>query len=256
MSTHGTDINAPLSFAGPDGPAPRATIIVIPGRGEAPAVYTRLGSRLASDAYPVHVVDDPTVDAQVTRAQIASVLSAPGRPEPAVLVGSDTGALFAAGLTASGEATHIGGLILAGLPVPDAPAGAPGDWTDELDARSTCPTHRGRISDGELVRAGALYEPLPEGWSERAALDRIGTPILGLHGQEDPISPLEEAREAYVGVPEAELVSIAGAPHDVLNDKTHRTVAATTVLWLERLRDDPAGLAPLARIELAGVDVA
>jgi alpha-beta hydrolase superfamily lysophospholipase len=254
MSTNGTDINAPLSFDGPEGPAPRATIIVIPGRGESPAVYTRLGSRLAADAYPVQVVDDPTVDANITRAQISAVLSAPGRPEPAVLVGSDTGALFAAGLIASGEATHIGGLILAGLPVPDTSAEAPGDWEGEMDARSTCPTHRGRISDGELVRAGALYEPVADGWFERAALDRVGVPVLGLHGQEDPISPLEEVREIYASTPEAELVSIAGAPHDVLNDKTHRTVAATTVLWLERLRDD-RGLAPLARVELAGVDV-
>jgi pimeloyl-ACP methyl ester carboxylesterase len=252
MSTNGTDINAPLSFDGPEGPAPRATIIVIPGRGEAPAVYTRLGSRLAADAYPVHVVNDPTVDAELTRAQIAAVLSAPGRPEPAVLVGSDTGALFAAGLTASGEATHIGGLVLAGLPVPDASMEAASDWEGELNARSTCPTHRGRISDGELVRPGALFEPVPDGWFERAALDRVGVPILGLHGQEDPISPLEEVRDAYASAPEAELVSIAGAPHDVLNDKTHRTAAATVVLWLERLREG----GPIASRELAGVDVA
>jgi alpha-beta hydrolase superfamily lysophospholipase len=255
MSSTGHQAPAPLTFDGPEGPAPRATVIVVPGRGEQPAVYTRLGTRLAADAYPVHVVADPTVDESVTRDQIDALLSAPGRPEPAVLVGSDTGALFAAGLIASGEATDVGALVLAGLPVADAAVTAAGDWEDELNARSTCPTHRGRISDGELVRAGALYEPVPAGWSERAVLDRISVPVLGLHGQEDPISPLEEARELYAAAPEAELVSIAGAPHDVLNDKTHRTVAATTVLWLERLREGNA-LAPLARLELAGVDVA
>jgi hypothetical protein len=32
------------------------------------------------------------------------------------------------------------------------------------------------------------------------------------------------------------LVTIAGGRHDVLNDVTHRTVAATIVLFLERLR--------------------
>ncbi len=37
-------------------------------------------------------------------------------------------------------------------------------------------------------------------------------------------------------MPRAELVSITGAPHDVLNDQTHRTAAATVVLFLERLR--------------------
>jgi alpha-beta hydrolase superfamily lysophospholipase len=247
--------DAVLSFDGPEGPAPRATVIVVPGRGEQPGVYTRFGTRLAADAYPVHVVNDPVGREALVRAQIAAVLGAPGRPEPAVLVGSDTGALFAAGLLASGEATHVAGLVLAGLPVPEAPEPAANGWDGELDARSTCPTHRGRINDGELVRAGALYEPVPDGWFERATLDRVGVPILGLHGQEDPISPLEAVRDAYAGAVEAELVSIAGAPHDVLNDRTHRTVAATTVLWLERLREQN-GLAPLATRELVGVDVA
>jgi alpha-beta hydrolase superfamily lysophospholipase len=255
MSASAHPTPAPLSFAGPDGPAPRATIVVVPGRGEQPAVYTRFASRLAVDAYPVHVIADPVADPELARAQLAAVLAAPGRPEPVVLVGSDTGALFAAGITASGEATDIAGLVLAGLPAADAPTGGAESWEGELDARSTCPTHRGRISDGELVRPGALFEPVPAGWFERATLDRITVPILGLHGQEDPISPLDWAREAYAAAPEAELISIAGCPHDVLNDKTHRTVAASIVLWLERLRDGN-GLAPLARTELAGVDVA
>ncbi len=254
MTTHAKSDHAPLSFDGPEGPAPRATIIVVPGRGERPAVYTRFGSRLAADAYPVHVVSDPVEDEALVRQQIDAVLSAPGRPQLAVLVGSDTGALFAAGLVAGGDAPDVGGLVLAGLPSADAPVAAAGDWEGELDARSTCPTHRGRISD-ELVRPGALYEPVPSGWYERAGLDRVGVPILGLHGQEDPIAPLEEARDAYASAPEAELVSIAGCPHDVLNDKTHRTVAATTVLWLERLREGN-GLATVATLELAGVDVA
>jgi pimeloyl-ACP methyl ester carboxylesterase len=251
MSSNGNDTDQPLHFDGPEGPAPRATIIVVPGRGEQPAVYTRLGSRLAADAYPVDVVASPSEDEALTRRQIAAILATPGRPEPAVLVGSDTGALFAAGLIASGEATNVGALVLAGLPVPDASASA-GDWEGELDARSTCPTHRGRISDPELVRPGALYEPIANEWFDRAQLDRVSLPVLGLHGQEDPISPLEDVREVYASAAEAELVSIAGAPHDVLNDKTHRTVAATTVLWLERLREG----APIARAELTGVDVA
>jgi pimeloyl-ACP methyl ester carboxylesterase len=255
VSTHGTDNDAALSFAGPEGPAPRATIIVVPGRGEQPAVYARFGARLATDAYPVQVVGDPTADAALTRGQIEAILATPGRPEPAVLVGSDTGALFAAGLVASGEVTGVGALVLAGLPVPEAPVSVGDDWEGELNARSTCPTHRGRISDGELVRAGAIYQPVPDGWFERAALDRVGVPVLGLHGQEDPISPLEDAREVYSAAPDVELISIVGAPHDVLNDKTHRTVAASTVLWLERLREGNS-LAPLARLELAGVDVA
>ena len=62
--------------------------------------------------------------------------------------------------------------------------------------------------------------------------DVSGIPSLGLHGEDDSISPLADARDRYPGL----LVTIAGGRHDVLNDVTHRTVAATIVLFLERLR--------------------
>jgi hypothetical protein len=42
-------------------------------------------------------------------------------------------------------------------------------------------------------------------------------------------------------------VTIAGGRHDVLNDVTHRTVAATIILFLERLRLG-ADLPEIARV--------
>ena len=33
----------------PDGLMPRGTVVVVPGRGEVPAVYERFGRRLAAD---------------------------------------------------------------------------------------------------------------------------------------------------------------------------------------------------------------
>jgi pimeloyl-ACP methyl ester carboxylesterase len=67
--------------------------------------------------------------------------------------------------------------------------------------------------------------------------------VLGLHGEDDVISPLAEAGVLYPGT----LVTIAGGRHDVLNDVTHRTVAATVVLFLERLRLG-AGLPVIATV--------
>jgi alpha-beta hydrolase superfamily lysophospholipase len=61
-------------------------------------------------------------------------------------------------------------------------------------------------------------------------------PVLGLHGAADAVSPLAADRERYAAAPRAELVSIAGGRHDALNDITHRTAAATVILFLERLR--------------------
>lgn len=249
-----TSVTPVVSFLEPAELKARGTVVVVPGRGERPEVYRRFGGRISFDAYRVHVVCDPTIDAGRTQRQIEeSIAAAPG-PRPVTVVGSDTGALFAAGLVAEREISGVDGLILAGLPTAVAAPGAADSWDDELEDRTTCPTHRGRISDS-LVTPGALYRPIPARWTERASLDRISQPILGLHGQADTISPLDRVSDVYAAAAFGELISIAGARHDVLNDQTHRTVAATIVLWLERLRAGER-LTPIATPELVGADVA
>ena len=223
-----------VTWTEPEGIAVRGTLVVIPGRGEQPAHYERFGRRVAADGYRVHAVTDPTLDAALTASQISDQLTGPGTPRPLILAGSDTGALFAAGLAATGQAPWLDALVLAGLPATEASPGR-GSWEDELDTRTACPTHRGRLS-GPGLRRGALYEPVPAGWAERAELDAVTQPILGIHGTDDPVSPLAAIRSRYAAAASAELVSIAGGRHDVLNDVTHRTVAGTIVLFLERLR--------------------
>jgi pimeloyl-ACP methyl ester carboxylesterase len=229
------------NWAEPDGIAPRGTLIVIPGRGEGPALYERFGRRIASDAYRVQVISDPVADPALATAR---VLGLTAEVRPYVLVGSDTGALFAAGLIVSGQVTGVDAVVLAGLPTTSGPAGADGSWEAELEARTACPTHRGRLA-GDGLRRGALFKPVPVGWESLADLARIQQPVLGLHGTADRVSPLDAARERYAEAPRAELVGIAGGVHDVLNDVTHRTVAATIVLFLERLRLGPE-LPPIA----------
>jgi pimeloyl-ACP methyl ester carboxylesterase len=224
------------NWSEPDGVAPRGTLIVIPGRGEGPELYERFGRRIAGDAYRVHAVADPVADPALTASQLLDITA---EVHPYVLVGSDTGALFAAGLVASGQVTGVDAVVLAGLATVSEPAAAdrPGSesWEAELAARTACPTHRGRLA-GQGLRRGALYEPIPAGWESLADLGRLAVPVLGLHGTADPVSPPDAARERYRQAPRAELVSIAGGVHDVLNDVAHRTVAATIVLFLERLR--------------------
>jgi alpha-beta hydrolase superfamily lysophospholipase len=232
-----------VTWTEPEGIATRGTLVVIPGRGEQPAHYERFGRRVAADGYRVHAVTDPTLAAALATSQISDQLTGPGisdrltgpgTPRPFVLAGSDTGALFAAGLAATGQVPWLDALVLAGLPTTEASSGR-GSWEDELDTRTACPTHRGRLS-GPGLRRGALYEPVPAGWAERADLGAVTQPILGIHGTDDPVSPLAAVRSRYAAAASAELVSIAGGRHDALNDVTHRTVAATIVLFLERLR--------------------
>lgn len=246
------------------GPQPRGTVILLPGRGEHGGVYERLGCRLAFDAYALHaldvtVVDDPDVLAKQITAVLAHAVA------PVVLAGSDTGALQALSLVASG-AVAVDGLLLAGLPSVGAASGVgpavsavsatttladEAAWDDELAARTACPIHRGRLTEDPHFVKGSLTEPIPSHLNPLTPgldLEGLHTPVLLLHGGADPVAPLNDARQVAARLPRAELAVTNGGRHDVLNDAPHRTVAAQIVLWLERLRSSPQ-LTPLIVVE-------
>ncbi|MES1247152.1 MAG: hypothetical protein ABUS54_05710, partial [Actinomycetota bacterium] len=197
------------------------------------------------DGYPVAVVEPPSGDLSATLAAIAGIVAAPTAPRPHVVVGSDTGALAA--VVAALEDPEVDALVLAGLPAGAAQAGRALSWEHELEARTTCPVHRNRLS-GDLLTRGALADPVPVDWAGRARLDELATPVLALHGEQDEISPLAVAQETYELAPALELHGVADGRHDVLNDKSHRSVAATVVLFLERLRAGAPSTPIVARL--------
>ncbi|WP_406320390.1 alpha/beta hydrolase [Streptomyces sp. NBC_00519] len=219
------------SWDEPEGLAARGTLIVLAGRGEHGGVYERFGRRLAFDAYRVRALGDASADPSVLD-EAAKLLADESLPGPKVLVGSDTGARYAARLAAE-QPAGVDALILAGLPTG---SWASGSWENEVEARTACPTHQGRLTKDPHFRRGALDEPpvLPE-----LRLDLAGVPVLALHGTDDAVSPLERALSAYEGHPGVRVVTFDGGRHDVLNDALHRTAAATVVLFLERLRLSP-----------------
>ena len=215
----------------PTGIAARGTVIVAAGRGETADAYGRFGRRIAADGYRVRVLPDVSADVEASIAAAGKLLVDDSLPGPKVVVGSDTGALFARKL-AERQAPGLDAIILAGLPVAAArpPITLPG-WDDELEARTACPTHRGVLGNG-AVQPGALFSaPIPTELIGDAGY-RGTLPTLALHGDSDPVSPLDTARDSYPVAP----VVIVGGRHDVLNDITHRSVAATIILFLERLR--------------------
>lgn len=222
-----------LTWSEPAALSVRGTLVVLPGRGESPEIYERFGARLAADAYRVHAVTAPSDD-PATVDLIARVLADADPSTPRVLVGSDAGALAAADLVARQQIEGVTGLVLAGLPVARA-VPVEIDWPAEVEARTACTTHQARISRAG-VRPGALSIEPPAQWYDPETPARLRVPVLGLHGADDPVSPAAEARRWFARVPTAEYVTIAGGRHDVLNDLTHRTVAATVVQFLERLR--------------------
>ncbi|POX42455.1 hypothetical protein C3486_05485 [Streptomyces sp. Ru73] len=246
--------------------APRGTLAVLPGRGEHGLVYERFGRRLAADGYVVHALDitpDRTAE-EISAAVTAGAGTAP--TSPLVLVGSDTGALQALHAAAEGGRNGLSpaGVILTGIApsgteapgtAPDglaasggtARTGAPGadDWDAELAARTACPTHRARLTDDRALIRGALAAPVPAHLTIEATTD---LPALVLHGAADPLTPLAQARALAARLPHAALGVLHEGLHDVLNDASHRSTAATIVLWLERLRTG-AGLRPVLTLE-------
>jgi alpha-beta hydrolase superfamily lysophospholipase len=212
----------------PSGLAARGTAVVLTGRGETAASYQRVGRRLAADAYRVRVVEVDLDDLATTRKQVRALLADDSLPAPKVLIGSDTGATYAARL--AGELDEVDGVVLAGLALPGSTQVT--DWDDELDVRTACPTHRAVLSGDEGFARGALARPVPAGWTVTAS----ATPTVVLHGSADRVSPPAAAFAPFRDAPNAWLRTVVGGRHDVLNDVSHRSVAATVILFLESLK--------------------
>jgi alpha-beta hydrolase superfamily lysophospholipase len=125
-------------------------------------------------------------------------------------------------------------MVIAGLALPGSAAVE--SWDDEVEARTACPVHRRVITEDADFGRGRLSEPLP---CTSVDLTPPHKAVLVLHGAADPITPAETATAPYAGAPEARVRVLQGGRHDVLNDASHRSVAATIVLFLESLKLGP-----------------
>ncbi|MCW1099167.1 lysophospholipase [Streptomyces sp. RS2] len=241
----------------PQGLRTRGTVVVVPGRGESHATYNRFGRRLAADAYRVRVVNAPVLDPGDTDGSLArfgrqlaaaveGTAAEDGVVHPVVLVGADSGAVAVAALLGSAGPAAAGqpdAVVLAGLPG-RAAAGA-GGWESELDIRTSCPTHRAVLTDDPGVRRGSLDAPVPAALLTAAHDAEITVPALLLAGDADPLADLDALERTTKSLPHARLSVVLGGHHDVLNDLTHRSVAAEVVTFLEALRD---GLRPAVTV--------
>jgi alpha-beta hydrolase superfamily lysophospholipase len=228
----------------PEGGTPRGTLIVLPGRGETAASYQRFGRRLSADAYRVRLVAVDLHDLDRTREEVEKLLADESLPSPRVLVGADSGATLAALLVGEVDADAA---VVAGAALPGS-AGVD-SWEAEIEARTSCPVHRKVLAGDSAFGRGALNEPLP--W---ATLDVVAPaePVLVLHGTADPITAAGGAVAPYLSAPTARVHLVQGGTHDVLNDASHRSVAATLVLFLESLRLGPELPEVVTRADLAG----
>ncbi|MDQ0642281.1 alpha/beta hydrolase [Microbacterium murale] len=213
----------------------RGILAVVTGRGERAPVYERFGRRLSADGYTVGVFE---ADADAAAAWLAGVDDV-----PVVLVGSDTGAAAVLRVLSQGETPD--GAIIAGTPVDVDGAAQPAD-----EERTACPLHLGVLGSLEARTSDFAVEHVPAS----ADLAAIAVPVLAFHGSADAVSPIAEAGALLSAVPDIELLETVDGLHDALNDQSHRSVAASIVLWLERLRNGDVR-APVVR-DAAGVPAA
>ncbi|WOX15203.1 alpha/beta hydrolase [Streptomyces sp. N50] len=238
-------------YFGPEGLLVRGTVLVVPGRGETRATYARFGRRLAADAYRVRVIDAPDLDTEDLPALAARITTAAedttaedGVAGPLVLVGADSGAAAVAALLGQDSGTRPDAVILAGLPgrAPAVTATA-GTWDEELDVRTSCPAHRGLLTQDTEVRRGSLDDAVPEAvltaaYDSAASDSAAAVPVLLLVGDSDPLADHEALAHTAKSLGRARLSVVHGAHHDVLNDLQHRSVAAEVVTFLETLRNE------------------
>lgn len=225
-----TETTIPTAWDEPTGGTPRGTLIVLTGRGETAATYQRFGRRLAADAYKVRLVETDLSYLPTVRAEVERHLADESLPAPKVLVGSDAGATLAATVINDLAADAA---VIAGIALPES-ATIDG-WEDEVEARSACPVHRKVIGEDDGFGRGALSANLPGEWSE-LSLPVPAKPVLVVHGDADPVTPSEQAIKAYAEAPTVHRRLVAGGRHDILNDLSHRSVAATIVTFLESLK--------------------
>ncbi|MEV6507670.1 alpha/beta hydrolase [Streptomyces sp. NPDC051642] len=233
-------------YFGPEGLRVRGTVLVVPGRGETRATYARFGKRLAADAYRVRVIDAPDLTTEDLTSLAARLSEAAegtavddGVVRPLVLVGADSGAAAIAALLGQAAGGEPDAVVLAGLPGL-APGTTPtaGTWDEELDVRTSCPAHRGALTQDPEVRRGSLDDAVPEAVLSAAYDNETAVPTLLLVGDADPLADHEALARTAKSCAGARLSVVHGAHHDVLNDLQHRSVAAEVVTFLENLRNE------------------
>ena len=236
----------------PDGDV-RGIVVLLHGYGEHLGLYDALARRLTADGHAVHAMDavghgrsdgeraliaswDHYVDDARQLVDLAGDRH-PGRP--LVIVGHSGGAV-AAFLLALRSPGIARALVLSGSPLRPLPwADDLGD--DEVDADpsemfSTHPEYVHALLHDPLTWHGGFrpetVRALAATWPEIAAglaEGRPDVPVLFVHGEEDPVVPIDDARANVAALPRARLSAFPGDLHDVLNehdrDAVHDVVA-------------------------------
>ena len=207
----------------PVGEPPLGALLVVPGHDGNLTDYGRFAQRIAADGYVVDVLDAVPTGAHELSGLLAEIereeLAVVG---PRVLVGVGSGAAVVVDAVRQGLVSPAA-VVVAGAVV-------------------------GGVADASRAWGSSVASSAPSGTLEGPWY--VGIPALALHGHDDEVSPLHDIVRALSWWPDAELLVVRDGGHDVLNDTAHRTVAASVVQFLERVRSGNPHRSIVVRVPL------
>ncbi|MDP9165952.1 MAG: lysophospholipase [Actinomycetota bacterium] len=235
-------------------PEPHAAVIFLHGFGEHTGLYHRYGFALNAAGIDLWAVDQfghgltpgergdfTTLEASIALAdRLAELASAESPGIPLVGQGHSFGAvatLFR--LLANPDGYRAG--VISGAPLVPVPGLVGANSTFEIAPTqlSADPFYLDAIENDPLAfvdaDGGPLARELDRGWDTFGkTLPTLTVPTLAVHGSNDPIAPVGAVRAYAEQIDALSLVEVPGGGHDILNDVTHRQVAADLVAFIDR----------------------
>jgi alpha-beta hydrolase superfamily lysophospholipase len=234
-----------------------AAVVFLHGFGEHSGLYHRLGNTLNASGIELWALDEighgltegeraviASIDDLVENGRRLTALAEAAQPgAPVWLAGHSLGSAAAA-VSAARDPGRYAGLILSGAAL------SPLDWVLALaqDENAEISLDPADLSSDPFYLDELTYDPLaftsaagarslaavlPPAWAEAAAgLPQVDLPVLLVHGADDPVVPVGQARDWAGRLKRARLAEFPGARHDVLNETVHREVAAAVTEFI------------------------
>lgn len=250
MPTFG-GVTGPVYFKAWRVPSPAATVVFLHGFGEHSGLYHRLGNALNASGIDMWALDEighgltegaraviRSVDDLVENGRRLTALAEAAEPGTRLVLAGHSLGSVAAAVSAVREPARYAALILSGAPI------SPLEWVLDLasDPEAELSLDVNDLSRDPFYLDELTYDPLaftsaaggqslatvlPPAWDELAdAFAALTLPVLFVHGAEDPVVPVSDARTWAGRLKRGRIAEFPRARHDVLNETVHREVAA------------------------------